>query len=189
MAEYGRQEGTYARDADRLYEEYTNLRMSLYNKYQNNFRNQETKNELMSYIDEQFVKLVKEYDINSPVDFPGYIKTKLTARVAYSFVSRKHRDNTREVVMREGGSLQQLMEQENPDTYSNLDMQDLIEHLFGDEKMTNMSWDVLEGWMNYETERDITVNVADKYDTTYAAVDREKERIRGLVEKNLKTYE
>lgn len=189
MVKYGRVEGQYARDADRLYEEYTNLRMSLYNKYQNNFRNQETKNELMSYIDEQFVKLVKEYDINSPVDFPGYIKTKLTARVSYGFIRRKYRDKNREVIMREEGTLQQLMEHEEPETYSRLNMQDLLEHLFEEEEMYDMSWDILEGWMEYDTEREITVSVADKYDTTYAAVDREKDRIRGIVEKNIETYE
>lgn len=188
MTEYGRVEGAYARDADRLYEEYTNLRMSLYNKYQGNFRNQETKNELMSYIDEQFVKLVKEYDINSPVDFPGYVKTKLTARVAYSFVRGKHRDNNREVIMREEGTLQQLLEQDGISEYHRLDMEDLLNHLFGSEDMSEASWDILAGWMEYKTEREITVEVAERYGETYAYVDREKDRIKALIKKNLETY-
>lgn len=188
MGDYGREEGTYARDADRLFKEYTNLRMSLFNKYQNNFRNQETKNELMSYIDEQFVKLVKEYDINSPVDFPGYVKTKLTARVAYSFVGGKHRDNSREVIMKEEGTLQQLIENEDTISYQRLEMEELIKHLFKDEGMSEASWDIMEGWMQYKTERDITVEVATKYDDTYASVEREKERIKKIVEKNLETY-
>lgn len=189
MGEYGRQEGTYARDADRLFEEYTNLRMSLYNKYQRNFRNQETKNELMSYIDEQFVKLVKEYNINSPVDFPGYVKTKLTSRVAYGFVRRKRRDNNREVIMKEEGTLQQILEEEGSGSYQSLEMQDLLTHIFQEEPMDDMSWDILEGWMNYDTEREITVEVASKHGKTYAAVDREKDRIKKTVEKKLKTYD
>lgn len=188
MVEYGRVEGTYARDADRLFEKYTNLRMSLYNKYQGNFRNQETKNELMSYIDEQFVKLVKEYDINSPVDFPGYVKNKLTARVAYGFVRRKHRDRNREVIMRKEGTIQEILEQEGSGSYQQLEMQDLMNHLFEEEGLTDMSWDILKGWIKYDTERAITEEVAREYGETYAAVDREKSRLKEIVKKNLETY-
>lgn len=178
----------YARDADRLYEEYFNLRMNLYNRYQGHFRNIETKNQLMSYIDEQFVKLVKEYDINSPVDFPGYIKTKLTSRVAYGFVRGKHRDNNREVIMKEEGTLKQMLEQDGELEYPELDMLDLTEFLFEKENLPEMYKDVLQGWLDYKTEREITVEVAEKYETTYASVDRLKDEMKKIVREKLGKY-
>lgn len=86
----------FGRDIDRLYIQYANLRNKLYHKYKYNFKDYASREDLKSYIDEQFITLVKEYDINSPVDFPGYIKKKLGARVSQSFVRGNQRDRERE---------------------------------------------------------------------------------------------
>ena len=92
------QEGTgvFVRDVDRLYVQYTNLRHKVYNSYKDNFSDEATQQELKSYIDEQFVKLTKEYEINGDIDFPGYIKRMLNQRVRGTILKNKFRDNNRE---------------------------------------------------------------------------------------------
>lgn len=88
--------GVFPRDVDRLFRKYANLRHKVYNTHKDSFTNEATRKELRSYIDEQFVKLTKEYDINGEVDFPGYIKKALNLRVRHSFVKGRFRDTTRE---------------------------------------------------------------------------------------------
>src|SRR5690606_39735877 len=65
--------------------------------YAGSFADDATRRELRSYIDEQFVKLVKEYDINNPVDFPGYIDKKLKLRVKQTFIKNQFRSEERRV--------------------------------------------------------------------------------------------
>ncbi|MGI4630682.1 hypothetical protein ACR2YW_28040, partial [Klebsiella pneumoniae] len=76
----------FERDLDSLLNRYKNLRWSLYHRYAGILSNDFERQELREYIDEQFIKLVKEYNIRSKVDFPGYIKAKLTLRVQNSYV-------------------------------------------------------------------------------------------------------
>lgn len=102
--------GVFARDPERLLKDYTNLRKKIYNTYAPAFTDVATKEELKSYIDEQFVKLVKEYDINSPVDFPGYISKKLKLRVKQSFVKNKFKDRGREQLMKKDNGIESLLD-------------------------------------------------------------------------------
>ena len=88
--------GVFPRDVDRLFLKYANLRHKVYNTHKDSFADDATRKELQSYIDEQFVKLTKEYDINGEVVFPGYIKKALNLRVRHSFVKGRFRDTTRE---------------------------------------------------------------------------------------------
>lgn len=101
--------GVFSRDVDRLYHRYANLRYRVYNNNKNYFRDEVSRRELRSYIDEQFIKLTKEYDINGEVDFPGYIKKSLNLRVRHSFVKGKFRDNSRERLSSLDDEIEQLL--------------------------------------------------------------------------------
>lgn len=77
----------YARDVDILWKMYNPLRRSIYKRVASKLSNESDKEDLISYINEHFVRLVKEYDVASEVDFPGYVKTLLTFRTTSSFIS------------------------------------------------------------------------------------------------------
>lgn len=77
----------YARDVDTLFLQYRPLRLSIYKRVASKLSNETDKEDLISYINEHFVRLVKEYDVSGQVDFPGYVKTLLTFRTTSSFIS------------------------------------------------------------------------------------------------------
>lgn len=124
--------GSFPRDYDRLFLEYTNLRKRIYAEHRSAFSDTHMQNELSSYIDEQFIKLVKEYEVNSPVDFPGYIKKKLGLRVSESFMKSKFKDMNREKVMKEDYTLDQLLEDQEDVSVGNMDDIDLMSYVFSD---------------------------------------------------------
>ena len=87
-----------ARDLDRLYEQYRPLRLSLITQFAPDCVDSATKEELPSYIDEQFIRLTLEYDVSSPVDYPGYIKILLTLRTKYSFIDIRNKKANAEIL-------------------------------------------------------------------------------------------
>lgn len=124
--------GVFARDCDRLFLEYTNLRKKLYNKHKDAFSDQAMQLELASYIDEQFIKLVKEYEINAPVDFPGYIKKKLTLRVEKAFMKSKFKDMDRERIPHKDNDILDLLEVQPDYAEGYAEDRELLEHVFED---------------------------------------------------------
>lgn len=87
------------RDVEALYKQYSKLRHKLLRDEKSRFAYKDSLtgkvvydkakvDDLKSYIDYQFIKLVKEYDPNSPVDFPAYITTKLKLRTKHSYIKR-----------------------------------------------------------------------------------------------------
>lgn len=89
------------REVEQLYKQYSKLRHKIVRDEMSRFtyRDSETGrvvydkaqvDDLKSYVDYQFVKLTKEYNPNSGVDFPGYIKSKLKLRTAHSYIKRKY---------------------------------------------------------------------------------------------------
>lgn len=87
------------RDLEALYDQYSKLRHKLLREEMSRFAYKDSVtgkivydkaevDDLKSYIDYQFIKLVKEYDPNSAVDFPAYIKSKLTLRTRHSYIKR-----------------------------------------------------------------------------------------------------
>lgn len=89
----------YARDPDRLYALYKPLRMAIYKRVASKLYNEADKQDLISYINEHFVRLTKEYDVTNGVDFPGFIKTLLTFRANNSFISGLSRVYNKEEVV------------------------------------------------------------------------------------------
>lgn len=97
---------TAPRDVEKLLKQYKNLINSIYQQEASRFTyNTDTgkvgdkvrQDDLKSYIIYQFITLVKEYDPHSGVDFPYYIKEKLTLRTRHSYIKKVFRDEYREV--------------------------------------------------------------------------------------------
>jgi hypothetical protein len=119
--------GVFLRDVDKLMHQYRNLRMSVYNQYKDYLPDPVSQRELRSYVDEQFIRLVKEYDINGPVDFPGYIKTKLNYRVKHSYIKGEYRDRQRVFVPKNEFDVSNLIER-NPFKDEELDYYEALEY-------------------------------------------------------------
>jgi len=69
------------RDVNKLFEDYKPLRLSLYKRYHPMLNDKEDKADLLSQIDNLFVRLVFEWDPRRGVDLPYYLKRMLSLRV------------------------------------------------------------------------------------------------------------
>src|SRR5699024_11500089 len=98
----------FERELDSLLNRYKKLRWSLYHKYAGILSNDFERQELREYIDEQFIKLVKEYNIRSKVDFPGYIKAKLTLRVQNSYVKKNEKYKRTEIIGKKDYTVEEI---------------------------------------------------------------------------------
>ena len=134
--------GVFLRDVDKLMHQYRNLRLSVYNSFKEYLPDPVSQAELMSYIDEQFVRLVKEYDINGPVDFPGYIKTKLTYRVKHSYIKGEYRDRQRIFIPKNDFDVSNLIER-SPVRDEELDYYEVLEYTLQDVKLTALEKEIL----------------------------------------------
>jgi hypothetical protein len=134
--------GVFLRDVDKLMHQYRNLRLSVFNQYKDYLPDPVSQDELKSYIDEQFVRLVKEYDINGPVDFPGYIKTKLNYRVKHSYIKGEYRDRQRVFVPKNDFDVSNLIER-SPSRDEELDYYEVLEFALHDIKLSELEKEVL----------------------------------------------
>jgi len=134
--------GVFLRDVDKLMHQYRNLRMSIYNQFKEYMPDPVSQSELRSYIDEQFIRLVKEYDINGPVDFPGYIKTKLTYRVKHSYIKGEYRDRQRVFVPKNDFDVSNLIEK-HPSNDAELDYYEALEFALSNVKLSDVEKEVL----------------------------------------------
>ncbi|AOZ62065.1 sigma factor [Bacillus phage QCM8] len=134
--------GVFLRDVDKLLHQYANLRNSIYNQYKVYLADPISQDELKSYIDEQFIRLVKEYDIGSDVDFPGYIKIKLHYRVKNSYIKSVYRDSQRVFVTRNAFDVSHLIEQ-NPSNDEELDYYAALEYALKGVELDDMEKQVL----------------------------------------------
>lgn len=134
--------GVFLRDVDKLMHQYRNLRLSVYNQYKDYLPDAISQTELKSYIDEQFVRLVKEYDINGPVDFPGYIKTKLNYRVKHSYIKGEYRDRQRVFVPKNDFDVSNLIER-SPVRDAELDYYEALEFALRDVQLSTLEREIL----------------------------------------------
>lgn len=86
------------RDVEGLYEQYKPLRFALFREYCKALPMNHDREELVSFIDEHFIRLCYEYDASGDMDFAGYIKIMLGLRVKYSFIGKSHRDRGRVIL-------------------------------------------------------------------------------------------
>lgn len=183
------QEGTgvFIRDVDRLYVQYTNLRHKVYNSYKDNFSDEATQQELKSYIDEQFVKLTKEYEINGDIDFPGYIKRMLNQRVRGTFLKNKFRDNNRERLGKEENEVELLMgysSEIDPDVA----FRELVEEVFSDVHLSDIERAILNLWINTDLkDREVIIQVTSEQAVSVQAVQLAMKELRIFVMAKLNT--
>lgn len=174
---------TFERDADKLFVQYENLRKNAFYKYKDRFSDNATQQELKSYIDEQFITLVKEYDINSKVDFPGYIKTKLYARVSQSFVRSRHKDNSREMLEGKDYQIQEMLEGQG--THLDYSTELLLEDIFAKVSLSDMENTIIDLWLEQQVDIVIKEAIQDTYKVTPKEVDTTMEELRGYIKDNL----
>jgi len=146
--------GVFLRDVDKLMHQYRNLRMSVYSQYKDYLPDPVSQEELMSYINEQFVRLVKEYDINGPVDFPGYIKTKLNYRVKNSYIKGEYRDRQRVFVPKNDFDVSNLLEKQMIQD-EELDYYETLEYALQDVKLSELEKEILYYMMQELTDAQI----------------------------------
>lgn len=111
------------RDVEALFFQYRNLINRIYSQESTRFVygmgrykyvDKVKQDDLYSYIVTEFVKLVKEYEAHSPVDFPGYIKEKLILRTRHSYLKKLFKDWDREALGGDGFEVEQMYEKESP---------------------------------------------------------------------------
>lgn len=154
--------GVFLRDVDKLMHQYTHLRLSIYKQYKDYLPDPVSQEELKSYIDEQFVRLVKEYDINGPVDFPGYIKTKMTYRVKHSYIRGEYRDRQRVFVPRNDFDVSNLIDN-NPMKDEELDYYEALEYALHDVELNDVEKDILFYILQEKNDSQIERLVRKKY--------------------------
>lgn len=176
------------RDIDKLMHNYRNLRYALYYRYSNHMDNYVKKEELLEYINEQFIKLVKEYNIHSEVDFPYYIKSKLTMRVRNSYV-KKNKDRDANVVFgNDNDTLETIIESKG----SELGMSDLVSYLFEGIEFTDIENELLLQILTNDENIDdpnIVSNVAHKLKEPRKEVTRSLTELKDFIRFKLHAHE
>lgn len=79
----------FVRDPVKLYHQYHNLIYAIGKKYSVYFPDNADREDLFEYVKDAFISLVYEYDIDSKVDFKGYVKHMLEKRVRESYSKRE----------------------------------------------------------------------------------------------------
>lgn len=169
--------GMFPRDVDRLFHKYSNLRYKVYNTHKDSFNQESARQDLKSYIDEQFIKLTKEYDVNGEVDFPGYIKKALNLRVRHSYVKGQFRDGARERLGAVSDEVENLL---GTDNQSQADIEDaeLIDALLTQANFTNVEIEVFTRLVRgTQKDMDIVEEVSQELNVSKKAV---KDAIRNV---------
>lgn len=116
--------------------------------------------DLKSYIDYQFVKLVKEYDPNSAVDFPAYIKKKLTLRTKHSYIKRyfSHYYRTHELQKDNNKIVENTLHQQSIDNW--IDEQDsAIVNKIAHMNLEPVELDIVNAWLQAPVVRESSRSV------------------------------
>lgn len=152
----------FNRDIAFLYQQYKPLRESIASKNKYKFLKDNTRgyttssqsyddagyDDLQGYIDTEFVRLVKEYDINGPIDFPGYIANKLGKRVLGTHLSRRSRDIKNETA--EGNSSDLVFSDlEDPKDYFEIE----------DDSVKDAVWEKLAGVLLKQDASELCFNI------------------------------
>ncbi|AFO70667.1 hypothetical protein SPJ221_151 [Staphylococcus phage vB_SauH_SPJ2] len=177
----------FGRDLDMLLKRYKNLRWSLFHRYSRGMSHDFEKQELREYIDEQFIKLVKEYDIQSKVDFPGYIKTKLTLRVQNSYVKKNNKYKRTELVGKTDYTVESLTQELNV----GLEENELLNYVFDDTQFTEVQSELLKELLINTDKEDnafIVSTVANRLEVERSEVARELTELKDYVKFKINAY-
>mgnify|MGYP000987244862 CR=1 FL=1 len=175
-------------DVDTLFQQYRNLRWKVYRTYETMLHNPNDKKDLKSYIDEQFIRLCKEYDINGEVDFAGYIKTMLNTRVHHVFIANHFRDKQRENLGSTEVEVQELYDSEELLLSSDSELVDLILDISKKEQLSKLKLEIISMMASgsYESDKKIAKVLSKKYETTTRTIYKEITQVRTIFIKYLK---
>jgi hypothetical protein len=177
--------GVLHRDVDKLFVQYENLRQRVYTTYKDYLPDYTTQMELRSYIDEQFVRLVKEYEINGEVDFPGYIKTKLNQRVKHSFIQGEYRDRQRVFTTRNDTDISSLMDL-TPMEDEELDYYEVLSYVFDGLELTEIERSAIFHILQEKTNTQITWELVKDYpDFTRTQITETMKKMQSLLKSKL----
>lgn len=127
----------FTRDVDRLWVQFEPLRKSVYRKLAPSVPSIADREDLISFINEQFVKLVKEYDPTSGVDFPGYISKMLLVRSKGLYVRPVNREHEREAQTTDEEILTQIDTVYEPEEEDLESVSNILEHVAGKMHLTD----------------------------------------------------
>lgn len=177
----------FERDIDKLLNKYKNLRWSLYHKYAGILSNDVEREDLREYIDEQFIKLVKEYDIHSKVDFPGYIKAKLTLRVRNSYIKKNKKYKSTELIGKKESTVESLTEA----LTTGIEESELIRYVFDDVEFTELQSILLKELLmneDMEDEKYIVNRVSEDTQIKRKDVAKELSELKDYVKFKINAY-
>lgn len=178
--------GVFPRDVDKLLIKYSNLRRKVYSTFERSFPDEATRKELKSYIDEQFIKLTKEYDINGAVDFPGYIKKSLNLRVKHGFVGGRYRDNGREKLGVEDGEVENMLK-EDIHSLQDIDDKELMNYILSGAELNPLQMDILKELLENQTvSRSRTKQLGEEYGVKSRDVTKETDQVKEYLYHRLK---
>jgi len=154
---YDADEAPFVRDVDYLFHQYKPLRLNLYSRFNKRFDSDASKKDLRSYIDEQFITLVYEYDVKGAVDFPGYIKSMLTLRVQYSYVNKDAKNRLKESLDNQDELTSRLAQEGSEDV--NLYSYELFEFILGRAKLSDLDRKVLKLLLHQQQAKEILADL------------------------------
>lgn len=174
--------GVFARDADTLFVQYKNLRWKVYRTYEKMLNNPNDKKDLKSYIDEQFIRLCKEYDINGAIDFAGYIKNMLNTRVHHVFIANHFRDKQREPLGATDDEVQVLYDTNVGPSTLDVEVIDLVQNVVAQQDVSNIQLELITHLINgsFDTDKKLCSYVAKKFQVSTRKVTKELLATRAL---------
>ncbi|BCK59842.1 sigma factor [Staphylococcus phage vB_SauH_DELF3] len=160
------------RDFNMLLTRYKNLSWSLFHRYSRGMTHLFVQEEVRRWVDDQFIKLVKEYDVQSKVATPGYIKTKLSLRVKEGYVKKNNKYKHTVPV----GVTLYTVEYVTPQLNVGLEENELLKRVFDDTKLTEVQSELLKELLintDDEDKKFIVSTVANLLEVERSLVSRE----------------
>lgn len=143
------------RDVNGLYEQYKPLRFSLYHEYSKMLPRNHDREELVSFIDEHFIRLCYEYDASGDMDFAGYIKIMLGLRVKYSFIGKSYRDRSR-VILGKNRDFKEMFDSIGGEDDFSQYSAEFLDYLFTSCKLEPLDLLIIEGILQEQATTEIT---------------------------------
>lgn len=170
----------FARDVDVLFAQYKPLRLRVYGQLNHNMAKAVDQEDLTSFINEHFVRLVKEYDPSSGVDLPGYISIMLPMRSKHSFLDSVKKQAEKEGTTEGDDEVLSFLENSTQETIED-DPQPFLGYLHQMVTMNEMEDEILGLLLAYERPYDIEQSLKAEYNITSKEAKHAIQEVRDVV--------
>lgn len=177
----------FVRDVDALYSQYKPLRLRVYKELASRLHNPADKEELTGFINEHFVRLVKEYDPSTEVDFPGYISIMLPMRARYSFMGSLKRVYTREGTSEADDEVLSYLEALSDEAPSD-DIEDLLMYAYKAVHVDDVDAFIISGFVEGLTPTLIERRIKEEFNLETAEARSRVQDVRGALQIILTDY-